>query len=52
MKEPNRVIKNEVKYNVQLNEEQKEAKRLILENQIVIITGRQKFRLSPWKFRR
>lgn len=40
MKEPNRVRKNEVKYNVQLNEEQKEAKRLILENQIVIITGR------------
>lgn len=40
MKEPNRVRKSEVKYNVQLNEEQKEAKRLILENQIVIITGR------------
>jgi phosphate starvation-inducible PhoH-like protein len=40
MKEPNRVRKNEVSYKVQLNEEQKEAKRLILENQIVIITGR------------
>lgn len=40
MKEPNRVRKNEVKYNVQLSEEQKEAKRLILENQIVVITGR------------
>lgn len=40
MKEPNRVRKSEVKYNVTLNEEQKEAKRLILENQIVIITGR------------
>jgi phosphate starvation-inducible PhoH-like protein len=40
MKEPNRTRKNEIKYNVQLNEEQKEAKRLILENQIVIITGR------------
>ena len=40
MKEPNRVRKNEVAYKVQLNEEQKEAKRLILENQIVIITGR------------
>jgi phosphate starvation-inducible protein PhoH and related proteins len=40
MKEPNRIRKSEVKYNVQLNEEQKEAKRLILENQIVIITGR------------
>lgn len=40
MKEPNRVRKNEIKYNVQLSEEQKEAKRLILENQIVVITGR------------
>ena len=35
-----KVFKNEIKYNVQLNEEQKEAKRLIRENQIVIITGR------------
>jgi phosphate starvation-inducible protein PhoH and related proteins len=42
MKEPNRVRKNEIKAinQIQLNEEQKEAKRLILENQIVIITGR------------
>lgn len=40
MKEPNRTRKNEIKYNVQLNEEQKEAKRLILDNQIVIVTGR------------
>jgi phosphate starvation-inducible PhoH-like protein len=40
MKEPNRVRKSEVSYKVQLNEEQKEAKRLILDNQIVIITGR------------
>lgn len=40
MKEPNRVRKNEVAYKLQLNEEQKEAKRLILDNQIVIITGR------------
>jgi len=40
MKEPNRARKNEIKYNIQLNEEQKEAKRLILENQIVIVTGR------------
>ncbi len=40
MKEPNRVRKNEVSYKVQLNEEQKEAKKLILDNQIVIITGR------------
>lgn len=40
MKEPNRVRKNEIKFSVELNEEQKEAKRLIRENQIVIITGR------------
>jgi phosphate starvation-inducible PhoH-like protein len=42
MKEPNRVRKNEIKaINVlQLNEEQKEEKRLIVENQIVIVTGR------------
>ena len=40
MKEPNRVRKGEIKYQVQLNDEQKEAKRLIIENQIVIITGR------------
>lgn len=35
----NRERKGEIKYNVQLNEEQKEAKKLIIENQIVIITG-------------
>lgn len=40
MKEPNRPRKNEIKYQVELNEEQKEAKRLIRENQVVIITGR------------
>jgi phosphate starvation-inducible PhoH-like protein len=40
MKEPNRERKNEIKYNITLNEEQKEVKRLIRENQIVIITGR------------
>ena len=42
MREPNRERKSEIKsINVlQLNEEQKEAKRLIVENQIVIITGR------------
>lgn len=40
MKQPNRERKNEIKYAVTLNEEQKEAKRLIIENQIVIITGR------------
>lgn len=40
MKEPNRVRKNDIKFGVQLNEEQKEAKNLIRENQVVIITGR------------
>ena len=42
MKEPNRERKTEIKAinKLQLNEEQKEAKRLIIENQIVIITGR------------
>lgn len=40
MKEPNRVRKSDIKYNVSLNEEQKLAKQLIIENQIVIITGR------------
>jgi phosphate starvation-inducible PhoH-like protein len=35
-----KVFKNEIKYQITLNEEQKEAKRLIIENQIVIITGR------------
>lgn len=33
-------LKGEIKYLVQLNEEQKIAKRLIYDNQIVIITGR------------
>ena len=42
MKEPNRQRKTEIKAisAVQLNEEQKEAKRLIIENQIVVVTGR------------
>lgn len=40
MKEPNRERKNEIKYNLVLNEEQKETKRLIIDNQIVVITGR------------
>lgn len=40
MKEPNRKRKNEIKYNVTLNEEQKIAKQAIIDNQIVIITGR------------
>lgn len=39
MKEPNRIRKGEIKYNIQLNEEQKQAKQLILDNQIAIITG-------------
>lgn len=39
MKEPNRIRKGEIKYNVTLNEEQKEAKKLIIENQITIVTG-------------
>ena len=39
MREPNRERKGEIKYDIQLNEEQKEAKRLILENQITVITG-------------
>jgi phosphate starvation-inducible PhoH-like protein len=42
MREANRERKGEIKSisAVQLNEEQKEAKRLIIENQIVVITGR------------
>jgi len=40
MRESNRERKQEIKYNIQLNEEQKEAKRLIRDNQIIIITGR------------
>lgn len=40
MKEANRERKNDIKYNVTLNEEQKEAKRIIRENQVVVITGR------------
>jgi phosphate starvation-inducible PhoH-like protein len=35
-----KVLKNEIKYQITLNDEQKEAKRLIIENQIVVITGR------------
>jgi phosphate starvation-inducible protein PhoH len=42
MREPNRERKNDIKLinAIQLNEEQKEAKRLIVENQVVVITGR------------
>lgn len=39
MKEPNRIRKGEIKYDITLDEDQKEAKRLVIENQIVIITG-------------
>jgi phosphate starvation-inducible PhoH-like protein len=40
MNPPKREYKNDIKYKITLNEEQKEAKRLILDNQIVVITGR------------
>jgi phosphate starvation-inducible PhoH-like protein len=40
MQPPKREYKNDIKYKITLNEEQKEAKRLIIENQVVIITGR------------
>lgn len=40
MEKQKKVLKNEIKYIVTLNEEQKDAKRLIRENQIVVITGR------------
>lgn len=35
-----KVLKSDIKYQITLNDEQKEAKRLIIDNQIVIITGR------------
>jgi phosphate starvation-inducible PhoH-like protein len=40
MKEPNRQRKTDIKYNINLNDEQKLAKQLIIDNQIVIVTGR------------
>jgi phosphate starvation-inducible PhoH-like protein len=40
MEQKKKVLKNEIKYEITLNDEQKEAKRLIRENQIVIVTGR------------
>jgi phosphate starvation-inducible PhoH-like protein len=42
MRENNRERKNEIKAinAIQLNDEQKEAKKLIIENQIVLVTGR------------
>ena len=39
MHQPNRERKNDIKFNVELNEEQKETKRLIIDNQVVVITG-------------
>ena len=40
MEKQKKVFKNEIKYNVTLNEEQKEAKAIIRSHQIVVITGR------------
>lgn len=40
MEKEKKVLKGEIKYKITLNDEQKEAKRLIRENQIVVITGR------------
>lgn len=40
MEKQKKVLKNEIKYNITLNEEQKEAKAIIRANQIVVITGR------------
>ena len=40
MEKQKKVFKNEIKYNVILNDEQKEVKRLIREKQIVVVTGR------------
>ena len=40
MEKEKKILKNDIKYNIQLNDEQKEAKRLIRDNQIVVITGR------------
>jgi len=40
MKEANRNRKGDIQYNVTLNEEQKGAKQMIIDNQIVIVTGR------------
>jgi phosphate starvation-inducible PhoH-like protein len=40
MEKQKKVLKNEIKYNVVLNEEQKETKSIIRNNQITVITGR------------
>ena len=50
MKDPNRQRKTEIKAisAVQLNEEQKEAKKLIVENQIVVVkNSNQRQKLRP-----
>ena len=39
MKEPNRERKNEIKFNVQLNPEQKTAKQCIYDNKITVLRG-------------
>ena len=39
MEKPNRERKTDIKYLIQLNEEQKIAKGLIVENQVVVVTG-------------
>ena len=40
MKDPNRSRKSDIHYNVTLNEEQKLVKQAIIDNQIVVVTGR------------
>ena len=40
MKDPKREYKSDIKYKITLNDEQTDANRLIINNQIVIITGR------------
>lgn len=39
MNKENRTRKKDIKYDVELNEEQREAKSLIVNNQVVIVTG-------------
>ena len=39
MNKENRTRKKDIKYDIELNQEQKEAKSLIINNQIVVITG-------------
>ena len=40
MDKQKKVLKTDIKYSINLNEEQKEVKKLIYENQITVITGR------------